>query len=300
MKRTTKQRRHLNLDHLESFVALADCQGVTAAAKRLKRSQPTVSQHLQRLEIQLHRRLITRSRAGAALTHEGLRLLPFARRLLHLNDQFSENPERGALRLGACSNVGVYLLPELLIEFRRRGHVLPDVSIAGNPEIVRRFTAAELDVVLLEWWVERAGFESCIWRNEPIVAILPGDHPLTAHDRLSLSQLRQVPILGGEPGTGTGRLLRDWLRGKKPIDVTMNLGSTEAVKRAVCAGLGVSLVLQLTVAEYATQQHPALAVRPLLPALRKPLHLVWRSELSMQHPLLSYLGGGTASDAVSA
>lgn len=292
MKRAAKYRRHLNLDHLESFVALADCQGVTAAAKRLKRSQPTVSQHLQRLETQLHRQLVTRSRTGATLTHEGLRLLPFARRLLHLNEQFSGTPEHGALRLGACSNVGVYLLPELLIEFRRRGHILPDVSIAGNPEVVRRVTAAELDVALIEWWVEQAGFESRIWRYEPLVVILPSDHPLTAQDQVSLSQLRHVPILGGESGTGTGRLLRACLPANSPIDVTMNLGSTEAVKRAVCAGLGASIVLQLTVAEYATKQRAALAVRPLLPALRKPLHLVWRSELSMENPLLSYLGDG--------
>lgn len=297
MKRTAKKdklRRHLNLDQLESFVALADCKGVTAAAKRLERAQPTVSQHIQRLEAQLERTLVLRSRTGTTLTSDGTRLLPLARGLLRLNEQFSTRQEHPPVRLGACSNIGVYLLPQLLIDFRGSGETLPHVCIANNPEVVRQLMAAELDIALVEWWDERPGFESRVWRHEPVVAVLPGDHPLTAHHRISLDQLRRVPILGGEPGTGTGRLLRTYMRKGKPIEVAMSLGSTEAVKRAVSAGLGASLVLQLSVAEFATGKLAPVAVRPLTPALRKPLHLVWRAELSINNPLLTYLASTIA------
>lgn len=294
MTRRPRQRRHLNLDHLESFVALAESQSVTAAARRLRRSQPAVSQHLQRLEERLERTLITRSRRGAALTEAGLRLLPLARGLLRLNEQLAHEPDLGPLRLGACSNIGVYLLPHALAELRRLGHPLPEVSIASNPEIVRRLDAAEIDVALTEWWEHRPGFEARAWRDEPIVAILPHDHPLAARERIGLDDLRSVPVIGGEPGTGTGRLLRTCLRGRRPIETAMNLGSTEAVKRAVAAGLGASLVLQLSVAEHLVQPHSPLAVRELDPPLRKPLHVVWRAEISATHPLIELLMGMTA------
>jgi DNA-binding transcriptional LysR family regulator len=69
----------------------------------------------------------------------------------------------------------------------------------------------------------------------------------------------------------------------------MTLGSTEAVKRAVAAGLGVSVVLRLSVAEQRMGSHDRLIVKPLQPALHKPLHLVWRSGLTARHALLSHL-----------
>jgi len=73
-----KPRRHLNLHELESFVVLAEAGGVTAAARRLNLSQPTVSQHLQRLEVHLRRQLIARTRDGATLTAEVLANTPWA------------------------------------------------------------------------------------------------------------------------------------------------------------------------------------------------------------------------------
>src|SRR5690348_13430866 len=159
-------RRHLNLDQLESFVALAECGGITAAAERLSRSQPTVSQHLKRLEAQLDRKLVARRSGRATLTEEGWRVLPFARGLLRLDRQFAEHDCTAARRLGACNNIGVYLLPELLTELLRGGRALPEVTIARNPQIAARITAGEIDVALLEWWDPRPGFESHIWRRE--------------------------------------------------------------------------------------------------------------------------------------
>jgi DNA-binding transcriptional LysR family regulator len=283
-------RRHISLDRLESFIAAAECGGITAAARRLGRSQPTVSQHLQRLETQLDRQLVTRGPGGLTLTAEGRRLLPLARGLLSLDRQFAASDDQAPpLRLGACSNIGIYLLPDLLMDLRRQGQPMPRVAIASNPEIARQLADGEVDVALMEWWDDQAGFTSQIWRREPVVAILPLDHPLAPRKTVTLAALRREKLLGGEGGTGTGRLLRTYLRVGKPLDVAMNLGSTEAVKRAVAAGLGVSLVLQLSVAEHLAGPARVLAVRPLMPALQKPLHLIWRTGVAADRGLLAYL-----------
>lgn len=283
------RRRHLNLDQLESFVALADCGGITAAARKLNRSQPTVSQHLQRLELQLDRQLVMRGRGKLLLTSEGQRLLSLARGLLRLDERVAEQDTQRTLRIGACSNIGVYLLPTLLRGFRTLGHALPQISIASNPEIVRRLASGELDIGLLEWWEEQQGFESEVWRREPLVVILPLQHSLAAQTSLNAADIANLTLLGGEPGTGTGRLLRASFNDQGPISVAMNLGSTEAVKRAVAAGLGASLVLRLAVDDLLGDAPQPLAIRPLVPAVEKPLFLVWQSEVSRNHAFLQYL-----------
>ena len=277
-------RSHLNLDQVESFVALAERGGVGAAARWLGRAQPTVSQQLQKLEKQLQRPLFDRGASGLRLTPEGLQLLPLARGLLRLDRQcHSDMP---SLRLGACSNIGVYLLPQLLSGYHATGAALPGIEIATNPVIADRLINGEIDLALLEWWEPQADFEYCDWRHEPVVAILPPGHPLAIHDAIDLGALQRHPVLGGEEGTGTGRLLRKMGDAPASIVPTLTLGSTEAVKRAVAAGLGVSVVLQLAVVAETDRQ---LIVRPLQPLLHKPLKLVWRDGLSPQSPLLHYL-----------
>ena len=88
------------------------------------------------------------------------------------------------------------------------------------------------------------------WRSEPIVLIVPPDHPLAEDRQISKRKLAELDLLGGEPGTGTGRLLESYFAdGVSPPRIALQLGSTEAVKEAVKAGLGVSLVLRSAVAE---------------------------------------------------
>lgn len=172
---------------------------------------------------------------------------------------------------------------------RTRGGTPPQVVIADNPEIARRLLAGDIEVALMEWWTERPGLAARVWREQPIVAIVPVDHPLARRQTISLDVLRRQGVLGGEAGTGTGRLLRTALKGDQSLEVSMTLGSTEAVKRAVAAGLGISLVLQLSVTEHLMGRASGLAVMPLTPALRKPLHIVWRADLPDPMQLVEWL-----------
>lgn len=282
----TQRRGRVSLEHVESFVAVAEEGGVTAAARRLGLSQPTVSQHLQRLEARLGRALLRRGPSGSALSAEGARLLPIARGLLRLDDQFDPGPAR--LRLGACSNIGVYLLPDLLMAHRNAGHDLPELHIGANPEVAGRLLAGELDLALMEWWDARPGFDRVVWREEPLVAILPQDDPLAEAEAVDLSELCARPLLGGETGTGTARLLRAALGRDAPLKVSLQLGSTEAVKRAVAAGLGVSLVLKSCVGEPAA----GLAVREVRPVLAKTLCLVRRDGVPHDDSLFARLRAG--------
>lgn len=280
----------LNLNHIASFLALVETGGFGAAARAVGLSQAAVSQHVRLLETSLAVPLINRARSGCTPTEAAKRFLPLARSLIAVEARAVAAVAGGPLRLGACSNLGVYVLPGLMRDFRATGAALPALMIASNPAVAAGLDSAELDVALMEWWDGRAGVRAERWRDEPIVAIAPVGHPWAALAAVSLAKLAAAPLIGGEPGTGTGRLLREHLGASRNLPApVIELGSTEAVKRAVMAGLGTSVVLALAVCEEAAAGR--LIARPLKPALRKPLHLVWRDGVPESHPLIAFLRG---------
>jgi DNA-binding transcriptional LysR family regulator len=286
-------RPRLSLDDLATFMTIVDCGGFGAAAARLGLAQSTVSQQGKRLEEALGTPLLLRSQRGARPTEAALRVLPYAKSLLHIEERAMSAVAGHDARLGACSNIGVYLLPALLRAYRDRGGGAPQLYVAANPDVVRRLARRESDAAVLEWWDERDGFAWRTWRREPLVVIAAPSHPLGGSTSISRSELAKIALIGGEEGTGTGRLLRAYFDGLPMPAVTMQLGSTEAVKRAVEAGLGVSLVLACSVAEEVRSGRlHALALRD--GPLEKTLRLVWRSDLAMDEPLLSYLAAAAA------
>jgi DNA-binding transcriptional LysR family regulator len=279
----------LNLTHVASFLALVDTGGFSAAARSLGLSQAAVSQHLKRLEDSLAVPLINRARTGCTPTAAAARFLPVARSLLAVEARAIEVLDGTVLRLGACSNLGVYVLPGLMRGFVASGGAVPKLSIAANPAVADRLQRAEIDVALMEWWDGRPGFRAERWREEPIVAIAAPGHPWAVKSAISIADLAVAPMIGGEPGTGTGRLLRGHLNGADLPRPVLELGSTEAVKRAVMGGLGTSVVLAIAVADEARDGR--LVARPLRPEIRKPLYLVWRDELPTSHSLIDFLRG---------
>ncbi|MFB3918255.1 MAG: LysR family transcriptional regulator [Terriglobales bacterium] len=254
----------LNLSQVEVFLAILDAGGFKQAAVRLGYSQPTVSQQLRRLEKELGVQLIVRHRARPTVTAHGERFLPYARRLLETAQRVPRATQGDSLVVGASSNIGVYFLQRALRSFASTNpELLPtEVRIGSNPEIVEQIVAGQIDVAVLEWWAPKSGMLALPWRRERLVVIVAPDHPLAMRNSITTDVLLATPMLGGEPGTGTGTLLRNVLGDRaREMKVSQNLGSTEAVKRAVRSGLGVSLVLEGTVADEV--QHGNLVAIPV-------------------------------------
>lgn len=276
----------LNLVWLKSFVAVIQHRSFQTAAEALELSQPAVSQHLQRLEAHLGVLLITRSRLGCEPTPPARALLPYAESLLRLEEQARRTVVQDTLRVGASSNVGIYLLLPYLqaYEAAERGHRY-ELLIDRNPTIAERIRRGELDVAVTEWSEPAERLRSIIWRREPLVVIVPPGHPFATQPAITKQQLANLALLGGEPGTGTGRLLAHYLGGNgRTPTVSRQLGSTEAVKQAVRAGLGISLVMASAVEEEV--RAGSLCAIPLLdPGLHKEIFLTWRSRGNPAEPL---------------
>ncbi len=164
-----------------------------------------------------------------------------------------------------------------------------ELVIDTNPTIARQLTSGELDIAVMEWWHPQPGFQARDWRQEPVVLIAPPDHPLAGLRQVDRDTLAGMTLLGGEPGTGTGRLLAGFFGNEGPFpEVSMQLGSTEAVKQAVKAGLGISLVLAAAVEED-VRSGTLVAIPVSEPGLAKELMVICPEAIARHPPVSTFI-----------
>jgi DNA-binding transcriptional LysR family regulator len=271
----------LNLHAVSAFVAVVETASFRKAAERLGTAQPTVSQQVRKLEDKLGAVLVQRGHKACRPTRAGEAFLPHARGLLRAARRAADVVRERPVRIGASGNVGTYLLPGCIRAFGDRladpGAV--DLALAPNPETALRLENGEVDVAVMEWWDGRPGFDATLWRREPMRVIMPVDHRWAAAAAIPKAWLLEEPMIGGEPGTGTGRLLAGVLGDDvRRLQMRFRLEGTEAVKMAVRHGLGVSLVLESAVASEVAAGH--LTARPLAEAdLAKEIYCITPEDL---------------------
>lgn len=241
----------LNLRQVDAFVAVVEAGGFHEASRRLGIAQPTVSQQVRKLEAELGTALVERGRTRCVPTSKGALFLPHARLLLSIARRARERLSGRRVTIGASSNIGTYLLPPSLRRLRdRRPEIEVELRVGSNPEMAERLETGEIDLAFMEWWDGRPGFEVLPWRRERLLVVVGPDHPWAGRQEVEAGELCLHPLLGGEKGTGTGTLLRRALgEAADALRAEGGFGSTEAVKRAVRAGLGISVVFESAVAD---------------------------------------------------
>ena len=275
----------LNLNQLAAFRAVADAGSITRGAERLLVSQPAVSKQVMELERAVGVTLLERRPKGVVLTRPGEVLADYARRIFDLAEQAEaavgdvDALRRGTLRVGASPTIGTYLLPAVLVHFRRRFPGLRTEVEVGSGRLLReRLEEDQLDFALAGEPVTSPLLESRPFANDPLVAIAHPRHPLARRRRVvSPAELLREPLVVVETDAFARRVLESLVPNGLPSPApALTLDSTEAVKRAVVAGLGVAIVSRLAIeTELAAKTLRALTV-PRLTATR-PLHHVWRA-----------------------
>jgi DNA-binding transcriptional LysR family regulator len=288
----------VNLNQVAAYVAVLDTGGFRAAAAQLGVTQGAVSQHIRRLESELGVSLIQRASTHCAPAPAGAAFERYARALLDLADRAGRLFSDPEVVVGAASNIGIYLLQPAIkaIGQAHAGRYRIRQRMGTNREVLDQLTAGTVDVAVTEWWDQRPGFEATPWRDEPLVVIVGPDHPWAARTSVGIDELAGEPLLGGEPASGTRTVLHHTLgadAGRLPAAVS--LGSTAAVKAAVHAGLGVSLVL----AAAADTEVAAGRLRTLTldgPPLRKTIWVSQRRALVPSDPAAAFTRALLASD----
>ena len=271
----------MNLNHLALFHAVAEEGSMSRGAERLFISQPAVSKQVKELEAALGAPLFDRLPRGLKLTAAGEVLASYARRLFAVEAEAEQALKemrgltRGRLTLGASLTIGDYLLPPVLGVFHRR---CPDIEIQleiANTHVIRQKVSENLlDIGLTEGFVEEPQLSAEVFGSDEIIAVVPPGHVLLDCGPVTSARFCAEPLLLREPGSGTREVVeRALARLGLFVTPTLTLGSTEAIKRSVAAGLGVALVSRLAVA--AEIESGLLHSLPLSDlSIVRPLHLV--------------------------
>lgn len=243
------------LYYLQTFHVVARERSFTHAARLLNLSQPAVSAHIRALERYYSARLFEVRQRRTHLTSAGEALLAYTSRVFHLLDEADQvldatrEGQQGLLRFGASTTLGNYLLPTVLGGFAatRRGLVL-DVAIGTSADVLRWLKADRVHFGLVEAPLEDREIESdFIGKDELLLVSASGDR-LVNGGPLPPGRLARYPILRREATSGTQQLVDSELtRHKASSPTLMALGSTEALKQAVLAGVGMAWLPRLAV-----------------------------------------------------
>ncbi|MEJ7931654.1 LysR family transcriptional regulator [Ramlibacter sp. AN1015] len=286
----------LNPAHLVTFQKVVAAKSFSLAGEQLGISQPAVSQQIRELERRLQVRLVERTGRQVGPTPAGTALLAHAARIgIALADaeaqmmQFHEQAG-GRVRIGAGATACIHLLPPLLQRLKRlHPSVTILVSTGNTADIVRRVEGNDLDAALVTMPVASAALHATQLMEDRFVAVAQRG----AHDgraAVTATTLARKPLILFEPGANTRSLVDRWFAdaGFRP-EPLMELGSVEAIKEMVSAGLGWSLLPELSVA---SPKHRArLAVLRVQPRLTRALAWIVRRDKPMNRALRTVQDG---------
>jgi DNA-binding transcriptional LysR family regulator len=243
---------------LAAFCAVVERRSFSQAADRLGVTQPAVSLQVRTLEKRLGTQLLDRSGRRVEPTEAGWRLYRGAQRMLALESQLvadvaatGEGDLAGDLLLGASTGPAAVAVPVALAEFQRQN---PDVrvflTVSDTHSIVERVAARELELGIVGAARRHRGVRFEPFFADQVILVCPADHPF-ANRTVTLEELRGGRLILMQEGAGVRQIVEDALRRQgvrlRDLDVRLELGLQESVRRAVEAGYGVTFISRTAV-----------------------------------------------------
>ena len=239
-----------NFHQLRLFLEVARRGGFSRAAQALAISQPAISAQVALLERRYGQPLVERLPRGLRLTEAGVVVAEYAERIFGLAEEMEvalddlRGIRRGHLTVGASSTIGEYVLPPLIGRFKAlHPGVAVAVRVANTERILSEVRGRQLDLGFVGGRPTGDDLLAIAFDRDEIVPLAAPDHPLAGRSEVALGELAAAGLVAREAGSATRATAEASLRaaGLEPR-LAMELGSNEAVKRAVRAGLGVGLL----------------------------------------------------------
>lgn len=243
---------------LQVFYTVARLLSFTKAAETLHMTQPAVTFQVRQLEEHFNTRLFDRTHNRISLTRAGENVFHYAEKIFELYGEMENAVKEmtgdvsGSLTLGASTTIAEYMLPALLGDFR---HKYPDVvvhlKVSNTEGIVSMVENNVIDLGVVEAPVSNKNLVVEVCRNDKLVAIVPNSHDLASRKTVTAAELTHFPFICREEGSGTREVIEEYLEHAEGcplgLSIAMELGSPEAVKGAVEAGMGISIVSSATI-----------------------------------------------------
>lgn len=267
---------------LKIFHTVARLLNFTKAGEQLHMTQPAVTFQIRQLEEQFNTRLFDRTHNKVTLTDTGKLVYMYADRILKIYDDMHHSITEmtgdvsGGVSLGASTTIAEYMLPLLIGKFKVK---YPDVKISlkesNTEDIVAMVENNVIDLGIVEGSVNNKNLlvEQC--RVDQLVVIMPNSHQLTKETTLRVDDILSHPFICRESGSGTQEAITNYIKEQgsdNKLNVCFELSSPEAIKGAVEAGMGISIVSGASIEK--ELKLGTLTAVELTPKLERPFSFV--------------------------
>jgi molybdate transport repressor ModE-like protein len=235
------------------FCTIAETGSFSKTSRIVHITQPAVSLQIQALEEICGTKLLDRSRGSVTLTAAGEVIYNYAKKILDLHEKIEREIGKatgmikGGVRFGASTTLGNHVLPNVIIDFRKKHPRIKINMLVGNAKRIEDLlNAGFIDFGIVAGEPSKSGF-----KVEPVVQdelgfIVPPAHPWSRKELVSILEITKEPFIMREAGSATRQKIEEYLLshgiGIDKLHIALVLGSTESIKEAVAGGAGISII----------------------------------------------------------
>ena len=245
-----ERRMIMTLRHLKIFIMVADLGSMTAAAKALFISQPTISQAISELEEHYGIKIFDRLSKRLFITEKGTQLLSYARHITSLvseMEQAMKNSDKsGTIKIGASLTIGTFLLPTLVSEFSKQFPGLNVKVITKNTQDIEKLiTQNTIDFAIVEGIIHSPDIVAETFMDDKLLLVCGKKHPLYKTERISLGELNNLAFIVREQGSGTRELFENMMAANElSWQPAWECNGSDILKSAAITGIGVAVISQ--------------------------------------------------------
>lgn len=246
--------KNISQQQLEVLLYLVAEGSFSRAAKKMHLSQPSMTKHIANMEAILGIAVVRREKTGVILTPEGKIIYNAARKIFKLRNETWEKisrmreEEAGDITIVASTIPATYILPHVLGRFvKMHPGIHVTVQSADSEEALEMILNGEQEIGIVGKRPVRGKLsKEPLWQDRLVLAV-PGNHRWAGKHSVTLAEIIEEPFIAREKGSGTREVLECYLKEQANTDlskfkITAEFGSSEAVKEAILAGLGVSIL----------------------------------------------------------
>lgn len=266
------------LRQLEVFLAVAHYENVSRAAEVLAMSQSACSGALKDLENQFSIQLFDRVGKRLQTNEMGRQLRPRAESLmqqaLELQTELEQHKHGGLLKIGATLTIGNYLCVPLMQRYMMEESARAQLEVANTTTIANKLLNFDIDIGMIEGEINHPDLEMLPWLDDELLCFCAAEHPLATKPQLTKADILAQPWITREPGSGTRQIFERGMGELFPqLNIQLELQHTEAIKRAVEAGMGLSCLSKIALKDAIARGNLVALPTPRLNFQRK-LYLV--------------------------
>jgi DNA-binding transcriptional LysR family regulator len=285
----------MDFDQLETFLEVARLSSFSRAAEKRFRTQPAISAQIRALEEEIGARLLDRSGGKVSLTAAGKAFQKYAedtiqaRRGIITAMAEMERIPRGEIVVGANEGTCLHILPEVFSEFKKQyAGVSVNINRLESAGILESIIDNSVDFGIVSLPVNDARLTVVPIHRDELVIITPPKHPLAKSKSVTIADSAKYSLLVPETGHTRDAIEQLFHERKLKLNVSMELDSSELLKRFVAVDVGIGFIARSNVLE--DVQAGALAALPIADAtIRRDLALVFRKDKALSRAALAFI-----------